>query len=452
MFIGREKEISTIEKKIQSKKFEFGIVYGRRRIGKTWILQEIVRRHQAIYFVANEMGATYNLEQLSQTIADYYKQPFHFDSYEALFQFLAKRSETERVIFILDEFTYLISTNSELLSVFQNAIDQYLLGSKVKMILSGSHVGMVEDILSYKKPLFGRSTFKMKVGPFDYLEAGLFYPKMSNQDKIRMYGIFGGIPFYTSKIDDELSVEDNIYHLIVEHGSIFEDEISLFLAQEVRSISSYSSILNAIASGATRLSTIASKAGITNTGSASNFIDTLQNLEIVQKEYNFGEKTNSRKTLYKISDPLFRFHYTFIEPNKSRKVIMDPRVFLSSIILPRLDEFIAQAFETICQQYLVRKHRDTILEIGRYWFNDRSRKVDIELDVVMREETKLTVFECKWTNKKIERNTVELLATKTESLKPDQLGFFSKSGYVKGLDPNHLYYTVDDLYDFTESQ
>lgn len=114
---------------------------------------------------------------------------------------------------------------------------------------------------------------------------------------------------------------------------------------------------------------------------------------IVQKEYNFGEKKNSKKTLYKISDPLFRFHYTFIEPHRSRKVIMEPRTFLQKIVMPYLDEFVAQGFETICQQFLANQYRDTIQEIGRYWYNDRIQKADVEIDAVMKTEDELAVFE-----------------------------------------------------------
>lgn len=170
---------------------------------------------------------------------------------------------------------------------------------------------------------------------------------------------------------------------------------------------------------------------------------------IVQKEYNFGEKKNSKKTLYKISDPLFRFHYTFIEPHRSRKVIMEPRTFLQNIVMPYLDEFVAQGFEIICQQFLANQYRDTIQEIGRYWYNDRIQKADIEIDAVMKTEDELAVFECKWTNKKIDRTIVEGLASKAANLKPDRLGFFSKTGYVQGLNPDHQYYTVDDLYSIT---
>ena len=102
----------------------------------------------------------------------------------------------------------------------------------MKLILSGSHVGMVEDALSYKKPLYGRSTFKLKIEPFDYYDSAKFYPNISNEDKIRLYSVFGGVPFYTNKIDESKSVKENIVSLIIKDGAIFEDEISFFLSKK----------------------------------------------------------------------------------------------------------------------------------------------------------------------------------------------------------------------------
>lgn len=253
MFIGREKELNTLEQKINSNKFEFGIVYGRRRIGKTELLKEVVTKHKAIYYVANEMGLDYNLKQLSSVVANYFDEPFTFESFEALFKYLAQKSRTQKMIIIIDEFTYLMKTNQEIMSVLQNIVDHLLSDSKLKLIISGSHVGMIEDALAYHKPLYGRATFKMKIEAFDYYDAAKFYPQASNEDKVRLYSIFGGVPFYTSKVDGSKSVEENIKDLIIEKGAVFEDEVSFFLSQEVRSKATYGKIINAIALGATRL-------------------------------------------------------------------------------------------------------------------------------------------------------------------------------------------------------
>jgi hypothetical protein len=448
MFIGREKELQILEKRIVSKGFEFGMVYGRRRIGKTRLLQEIVSRHNAIYFVANEMGLEYNIKQLSATIAAYYDESFTFTDFDSIFQYLAKRSQGQQTIFILDEFTYLMSSSKELLSIIQNSVDQYLLNSNVKMILSGSHVGMVEDAISYKKPLYGRTTFKIKLEPFDYYDSSKFYPNMSQEDKVRFYSVFGGVPFYASRIDDSKSVKENILNLIIEEGAAFEDEIYFFLSQEVRSINTYGKILNAIASGATKLSEIASKSGSANTGTTSKYVDLLITLGIVEKEVCFGEKSNSKKTIYRLKDQLFNFHFTFIEKNKSRKVVMKPENFYDIVIEPHLDEFISFEFENICIDFLKRKYASTIQEIGRYWYNDASKRQDIEIDILMESSDELYAFECKWTNDKIDRHIESALEDKTIIFKSINLGFFSKSGYGSNMkNEAHLRYQVHDLYD-----
>ena len=262
MFIGREKELMLIEQKVKSSRFEFGILYGRRRIGKTSLLKQIVQKHKAIYYVANTMGLEYNMNQLSQTVAQYFNEPISFDNLEMIFKYLVLRSNEKRITLIIDEFTYLMDGNDRILSLLQNIIDHSLLDSNLCLIISGSHVGMIEDALSYQKPLYGRSTFKLKLEQFNYIEASKFYPNISNQDKVRFYSIFGGVPFYLGQIDSNKSVKENIIDLILAPGAIFEEEISFFLSQEVRSQTNYGRVLNAIASGATKLNEIATKSEI----------------------------------------------------------------------------------------------------------------------------------------------------------------------------------------------
>ncbi len=447
MFIGREKELELIDRKIRSNQFEFGLVYGRRRIGKTKLLEEVVKKHDAIYYVANELGTAYNLSKLSEVVATHYHESFQFDGFESLFSFLAKRSEEKSTILIIDEFTYLMSQDVGLLSVFQNAIDQFLLQSQVTLILSGSHVGMIEEAISYRKPLYGRTTFKMKIEPFDYYDASKFYPNMNAIDKVRLYGVFGGVPFYTSKINEHLSVKENIINLIVEKGAIFEDEITFFLTQEVRSMSTYGRLLDAIASGATKLSEIASKSGSANTGTISKNLDVLMGLGIVEKEYCFEEGSHSKKTIYRIKDPLFHFHYVFIERNKTSKVLMDAERFYENYIEPRFERYVSFKFETICTEYLKRTYQTSIQSIGRYWYNDAKERKQVEIDIMMKERDTYMAFECKWTEQLIDESVYQTLLKRANQFEPVQLGFFSKSGYEESvLMKDGLFIGIDDLY------
>lgn len=446
MFIAREKEMEVLNSKIASGQFEFGIVYGRRRIGKTRLLQEVVKKHKAIYYVANEMGLEHNLKLLSSVVAHYFNEPFTFDSLDAVLTYLAQKSVTQKMILILDEFSYLIKTDKEILSIMQNCIDHSVSNSKLKLIISGSHVGMIEDALNYQKPLYGRATFKMKLTPFDYYDAAKFYPNVSNVDKIRLYSVFGGIPFYINKIDEAQSVEENIKRLIIEEGAIFEDEVFFFLSQEVRSVSTYGKILNAVVSGATRLNEISTKSGTSNTGTTSTYLDLLIQLGLIEREYCFGETANSKKTIYRIKDQLFKFYYTFIERHKTQKVLMGSDRFYNTFVKNQLDEFVSVEFETVCRDFLKRKYKATIEEIGLYWYNDKGEKKDIEIDIIMKTNEKLYAFECKWSNKPIGSRVKSELAKKAQRLEYAELGYFSKSGYEGKGEKNVLYYDIDDLY------
>ncbi len=448
MFVGREKELNILTSKIKSNKFEFGIVYGRRRIGKTRLLQELVKDYNAIYYVANEMGHEYNLEQLSSIVANYFNQPFTFSSFEDLFKFLSQKSIDEEIILIIDEFTYLMSSNPEILSVLQNIIDHALINSKLKLVISGSHVGLLEDAISYKKPLYGRSTFKLKVEPFDYFDASKFYPNTSYEEKIMYYSVFGGVPFYANRIDDKLSFKANVISLLIEEGAIFEDEVFFFLSQEVRSVATYGKVLNAIASGATRVNEISTKSGISDTGNTSKHLDLLIKLGIVEKIYSFGESANSRKSTYKIKDQLFLFNYRFLERRRTQKTIMNPEAFYEAYIEPHLNEFISFEFERISIEFLLRKYKNSIQDISSYWYNSAKLKQNIEIDIVMKKSDELYAFECKWTNQPIDKKDEEHLTSKTLYLgKNVRIGFFSKSGYNSGLSQRSLRFIPSDLYD-----
>lgn len=448
MFIGREKELKILDSKINSDSFEFGIVYGRRRIGKTRLLQEVVKKYNAIYYVANEMGLEHNLRQLSKTVANHFNQAFTFESLEQLFEYLVSRSKDEKTILIIDEFTYLMSSDKGILSIVQNIIDHSLLTSNLKLIISGSHVGMIEDSISYKKPLYGRTTFKLKIEAFDYFDAAKFYPKASEEEKVKYYSVFGGVPFYINRINDKKSVKENIISLLIEDGAMFEDEVNFFLSQEVRSVATYGKIINAIASGATKLNEISTKAGILNTGTTSKYVEILMNLGIVEREYCFGEGPNSRKTIYSVKDQLFKFNYKFLENLKTQKTIMGSDRFFNTYIEPHFNEFISFEFEKICKQFLMRKYKDSIEGIGRYWFNDSKTKTDIEIDIVMKKNQELFAFECKWTVAPIGKKEVKELELKAQYLGETTIGFFSKSGFAKDIQNNYSF-ILEDLYKFS---
>jgi len=450
VFYGRKEELKLINDKILSEKFEFGILYGRRRVGKTTILKEVIRNNEGIYFVANEMDFEHNIKNFGNIVAKYFNMDVNFGSLDQIFNFIKNASQNKRFVVVIDEFTYLFSKEKGVISLVQNLVDS-LQDSNLVLILAGSQVGMIEEIISYQKPLYGRATFKLHIKPFNYLESQLFYPNFSNEDKVIAYSVFGGIPFYLSLIDDKLSIKENIINLLLKETSLLKNEVEFVLKQELTNTQTYRMVLNAIASGATKVNEISNKARINNTGNTSTYLKTLESLGIIKRVIPFGENINSRKSLYKISDQMFNFYYTFINKNLSALTFLNENQFYENYISPELVRYASFSFEEICRSFLAiinkEKKTDFYTEINSYWGNNILIKEEVELDIVARRGEDIDVYECKFTNKEFNYEQLETLKRNASFLNPSKYGVFSKSGASNNVINELDYiYTLNDLY------
>jgi len=450
MFIGRNKELNVLKDIYNSKNFEFGIIHGRRRVGKTSLIRESIKNRKALYFLAQQANERTNLELFSKTFGNYKGiGSILYNSFSDLFLDIFKE---DNLIVIIDEFTYLTEVNKSFESMLQGIIDQNKDESTIKLIISGSEIGMFENIFSHSRPLFNRQTFQIHLKECDYLESSLYYPNLNNWDKIRIYTVFGGLPFYLSKIDDQKSLEENIIDLIINENGQFASEVQMLLNTELRSIQEYQSVLQAIHSGSTNLAQIDSKSSINNTSKTIKYVKKLIELEIIIKEYRFKDTPNSKKHLYKIKNNFFAFYYRFIWKNEASKAIMEPSDFYEVFIMKQLDEYVSIRFEDICQQYLVKnfkkRHKNPALHIGRYWYNDRQLKKDIEIDVCVESTKCIHAYECKWTNNPISKEIMDNLIIKSKEIGATKYGAFSKNGFDLNLrDKEYDLITIDNLFE-----
>ena len=302
MFIGRERELTALNKLYASDKFEFAVIYGRRRVGKTALINEFVRDKKAIYFMGVESNVKQNLDNFSKSIIEYgtgFSLETSFASFQAALEYVFKMAENERIVLAIDEYPYVARSSKSLASTLQLLIDKYKDTSKLMLILCGSSMSFMEDyVLSYKAPLYGRKTAQMKINPFDFEETCRYFPNASSEDKALIYGIVGGTPQYLLQIDDKLSIEENIKNTYLNPTSPLFEETTNLLKQEVREPAIYNAIITAIATGASRMSEISSKVG-EDTNVCSIYLKNLLSLGIVQKETPYGEKA-SRKSIFQI--------------------------------------------------------------------------------------------------------------------------------------------------------
>lgn len=441
MFIGREKELDSLEMLYCSNRFEFAVIYGRRRVGKTALINEFVSGKEAIYFTGVETNEKQNLENLSKCIVDHMTNGAintSFASFQDALEAVFKLAEKERLVFVIDEYPYVARASKSLASTLQLLIDEYKASSKLFLILCGSSMSYMEDhVLAYKAPLYGRRTAQFKVRPFEFREACQYLSGFTPTDKALAYGVIGGTPQYLLQFDNQCSIEENIKHIFLDPtSSVYEEPLNL-LKQEVREPAIYNAIVTAIATGSSKLSEISSKVG-EESSVCSRYINNLVTLEIIKKETPYGDDSK-RKTIYSIEDNMFKFWYRFVPQNAS--VISRGAAELAySRIEPQLQHYMGSVFEEICKQYLWAhllegKCAVPFKDIGRWWGINPKTRQQSEIDIIGTDDNDNILFgECKWSNEKVDLNVLERLIGKSNMFHYHNKFYylFAKSGFTKG--------------------
>lgn len=441
MFIGREKELKTLERLYASDQFEFVVMYGRRRVGKTTLLRRFIAGKKAIYCVGVESSHQQNLDNLSQALWQYGKNTGtspSFRTFQDALSYAFAMAKTQRVILIIDEYPYMARSEPSLASTLQMLIDLYRDSSKLMLVLCGSSMSYMEDeVLAYKSPLYGRRSAQMKILPFDFFTACQWFSHFSPEDKAIAYGMLGGTPQYLRQIDDRLSIAENIENLFLNPDSpLFEEPTSL-LKQEVREPALYNAIITAVAGGATKMSVIASKVG-ESTSTTSSYLKNLIDLGLIEKETPYGEK-ESRRSIYHLADHFFRFWYRFI-PDNASLIAQGAGALAYARIAPYLSDYMGGIFEDICRQFLWK----TLLSgqapipfasLGRWWGTDPRERKQTEIDIMGTADAHTALFgECKWRNEPIDASVLETLVRRSQLFPYShaELCLFGKRGFTEG--------------------
>jgi len=441
MFIGREKELKNLNNLYDIDKFQFPVIYGRRRVGKTALINEFVKDKDTIYFTGIETNAKQNLENFSKSIFNYTTgsnvAPV-FSSFQEALEYVFTLAEKKRIVLVIDEYPYVAKSYKAIASMLQVQIDRRKETSKLFLILCGSSMSFMEEqVLGYKSPLYGRRTSQFKIFPFEFFESRKYFKNFSDLDIANVYGMVGGTPQYLLQMDDTISLEDNIKNKLLNSTSYLFEEPNNLLQQEVREPAIYNAIISAVATGSTKLSEISSKVG-EETSACSAYLKNLISLGIIKKEIPFAEKS-SKKTIYVIADNLFRFWYRFVPSNIS--IIQKDMTDLAyKNINEQLSSYMGAVFEEICKQYLWKLNKQgkatiTFTDLGRWWGNDPKNKCETEIDIMGTDGENAALFcECKWTNEKVDTGALDTLLERSSLFHylKVHLYLFAKTGFTKG--------------------
>lgn len=445
MFVGRHQELEQLNQAYQENDFQFTVIYGRRRIGKTSLINEFLKDKKAIYYVALEENAEDNLKRFSDAISIFKNTDQggkeKFADFEECFKEITRLAQKQRVILVIDEFPYLAKAYPTISSMLQSYIDHEFKETNLFLILCGSSMSFMErQVLGYQSPLYGRRTLALKLEPFKLSEAHEMLPKLSKEDAFIINTVCGGVPQYLSYMSDSMSVADNIKkNFLSKSGRLF-DEPNNLLQQELRDPTNYNSIINAIASGASKHSKIAQSAHL-QTGPLTTYLNNLIDLGIVEKKLPVTEqkKSKSKNIVYRICDGMFRFWYTFV--GKQTDLIERGLTDLAWVKVQKgLSDFMGPEFEKYSQDFMWSQDMNEkivpnpFIHLGNWWGNDKRTHQQVELDIVGFSDDERDGYfgECKWKNEPISRSVLEKLITNSEIFKYPLKHYylFSKSGFT----------------------
>src|SRR5659263_110482 len=363
-------------------------------IGKTELLHEFCRDIPHVFYACTECTDDEQLISFSSrmlkntTFKEFTKK---FKDWEQAFKFVTELPHEGKKLVVIDEFPYMVFSNSSIPSIIQNLWDELLSRKDVMIILCGSAMSFIEkEILAEKNPLYGRTTGILKMNEMDFFDAIKFFPDYSNLDKITAVSILGGIPHYLKQFDQSLSLDENIKRNILQRGSILYSEVEFLMRQELRETTIYNTIIQAVALGNTKLNDIFQKTQI-DKNKLTVYLKNLIDLGIVRREFpvsdGIKEQANVQRGIYQIVDNFFRFWYAFVFPNISELEVGDVDGIYEYAVQPTLEQYTSRIFEEVCIEYLRLLNRQNVLpfrftKIGRWW-----NKND-ELDVMATDRDK----------------------------------------------------------------
>ena len=469
MFVGREKELSVLERMYAKSDFQMAVIYGRRRVGKTALIDEFVKDKRCLYFTAQQKTSHQNLELFSRRVHKVFGLPGSlppFASWSDVLDFVVERVGGEAneppLVIVFDEFPYAAQAEPSLASAFQVAIDHGLKQTNAKLILCGSNEGFMEsEVLGSKSPLYGRRTLQIRLKPFDYLDAARMLPGATPEDLVAYYATFGGTPYYLSQVEPAKPYAENVRDLLFDTTGMLYEEPLMLLRQELRETAQYNSILDAVGAGNTSPSRIAEKAGV-NPNSVGKYLKTLSDLGIVERVAPFGEPATSRSAGYRLKDPFFAYWYRFV--SKYVGSIEEGAGAVAATYAtggPAFSTYVGKQFELVCLQWVRRQAAAgalpfPVLEFGQWWGTDPRVREEADIDIVAanRAERMVLVGECKWRNSFDETEAISTLARRCGLLKGFNryyLALFSKKSLSEGTRAKAsrdglMLVTLDDLY------
>lgn len=407
-FFDRVAQLEALERAWSRSKSGLALVYGRRRVGKTYLLQRFLSKVNdasgRCYYLADQSTADLQRLELAERLVQAFPSGLTASdiatSWNSLLRYFGTQARLhpgKKAVLILDEFPYLVAQTPTLPSILQAWWDEEGAHVPVLVVICGSHLSTMSALNDETSPLHGRfNAGRLRLEPMAYMDVAAFYDRMHGygpREKLLLYGALGGTPRYHGEAEPGLRWDEQIVDLLLRPGAPFEDEArSLLASEQIRDPALYNAILLAIAKGCTRHGEIQNATGL-GSAAVTHPLNTLQTLEWIRKERSFGE-VSDRRSIYRIADPFLTFWYRFGMPLASALRFEDPMNVFRQRVEPYLNDYMGWfVFEDVCSQWLQMQRQLPVVEVSRYW--SRDGRVEIDQVATLADGSRL-FGECKW--------------------------------------------------------
>ncbi len=402
MILDRDREWGTLVELWESDRPELIFVVGRRRVGKSYLLAPFARSAGGLYYQATRRTESEQLVSLSRAAGEAFDdaallESHGFRDWPAFFRYLERRIAGERAVVVLDEYPYLEDASPGLASIIQSAWDHDFRQSRIKLILSGSHVSAMSRLEDADQPLHARRTARIQVRPLAYFDAARFFPTYGPRERLEAYGIFGGVPGHLALIDPDRGLPENVAAKVLDPTSRLFDEAEHVLDTFLGDSQVHYAVLGAIARGEHTWSGITKRLGRPS-GSLSRPMRWLLDMGYVRRDVpvTMRDAQSGKRALYRIDDPYIAFWHRFVADlvRDSAPVTSTPERAWARHVQPGLGVHMGPIFESACRAFLRNSEALPFVpdRVGHWWNHDSSE----EVDAVAIGDGEILVAECKW--------------------------------------------------------
>ena len=438
MFYGRIYELNILKEAIASARAELGVVYGRRRVGKSALLRKaapIQSRHSSNLYFEGLQGmprATqidHFLTQLSEQTGTPKSQAHNWSE---AFDVLSFYIKSNRHYVVFDEFPWMACGRNELVALMKFYWDnEWKHNPGLTFVLCGSIANFMFRHIVHSKALHNRKTFEIKLQPLPAVEAKLFFKnRRAHFELARFLMVFGGIPKYLEQIDPQRSLTANIDRLCFQKNGFFINEFETIFKEQFKVTKTYEKIIRLLAQTSCSREILAQKLNMTAGGGLSTYLNRLEQADFIKV---FSPKTllgrGDKTQKFVLWDEWLRFYFTYMEPNQEIIKLNTKTGMFGQIAGKRFDNYCGLAFERLCMKNLPRILErleialHEVLGFGPFFRQPRrsahrGEEEGLQIDIMVhRKDQVLMLIECKFSTKPIGATLIREVEKKIELLK-----------------------------------